>query len=140
MKGMIVYPADASCTLVSGGSRANMIGLTVARNRMSVINLRELGLGALKAPLRFYGSDQIHSCHQVAMEAMGLGNIALRRVPTDGACQMDMAALRAAVIEDRASGLHPACVIATEGTVNTGALDNLGANADLRTPERKSGV
>src|SRR3546814_18712024 len=69
------------------------------------------------------------------MEAMGLGNIALRRVPTDGACQMDMAALRAAVIEDRASGLHPACVIATAGTVNTGALDDLGAIADLCTSE-----
>src|SRR3546814_15245355 len=69
------------------------------------------------------------------MEAMGLGNIALRRVPTDGACQMDMAALRAAVIEDRASGLHPACVIATAGTVTTGALDDLGAIADLCTSE-----
>ena len=135
LKEMMGYPADASGTLVSGGSMANMIGLTVARNRMSGINLRELGLGALKAPLRFYGSDQIHSCHQVAMEAMGLGNIALRRVPTDAACQMDMAALRAAVIEDRASGLHPACVIATAGTVNTGALDDLGAIADLCTSE-----
>ena len=135
LKEMMGYPADASGTLVSGGSMANMIGLTVARNRMSGINLRELGLGALKAPLRFYGSDQIHSCHQIAMEAMGLGNIALRRVPTNAACQMDMAALRAAVTEDRAAGLHPACVIATAGTVNTGALDDLGAIADLCTSE-----
>jgi glutamate/tyrosine decarboxylase-like PLP-dependent enzyme len=128
---MMGYPPEASGTLVSGGSMANLISLTVARNQMSGIDLRELGLGALTAPMRFYGSDQIHSCHQIAVEAMGLGNRALRRVPTDAACCMDIAALRAAIAEDRAAGLHPACVIATAGTVNAGAIDDLGAIADL---------
>ena len=42
--------------------------------QVGVDDLRELGVGALKAPMRFYGSDQIHSCHQKAVEAMGLGN------------------------------------------------------------------
>lgn len=135
LKEMIGYPADASGTLVSGGSVANLIGLTVARNQMSGIDLRELGLGALAAPMRFYGSDQIHSCHQVAMEAMGLGNRALRRVPTDASCRMDIAALRAAIAEDRDAGVRPACVIATAGTVNTGAIDDLEAIADLCAEE-----
>lgn len=67
LKEMMGYPPEASGTLVSGGSMANLIGLTVARNRMSGIDLRELGVGALMAPMRFYGSDQIHSCHQIAM-------------------------------------------------------------------------
>ena len=131
LKEMMGYPASASGTLVSGGSMANLIGLTVARNQMSGIDLRELGLGALKAPLRFYGSDQIHSCHQIAVEAMGLGHQALRRISTDAACRMDIAALRAAIADDRAAGLKPACVIATAGTVNTGSIDDLDAIADL---------
>lgn len=131
LKEMMGYPAAASGTLVSGGSMANLIGLTVARNQMSGIDLRELGVGALKAPLRFYGSDQIHSCHQIAVEAMGLGNRALCRVPSDAACRMDVAALRMAVARDRAAGLQPACVIATAGTVNTGAIDDLEAIADF---------
>ncbi len=135
LKEMMGYPVTASGTLVSGGSMANLIGLTVARNRMSGIDLRELGVGALKAPLRFYGSDQIHSCHQIAMEAMGLGNRALYRVPTDAACRMDIAALRAAIAQDRAAGDQPACVIATAGTVNTGAIDDLEAIADLCADE-----
>ncbi len=135
LKEMIGYPATASGTLVSGGSMANLIGLSVARNQMSGIDLRELGVGALKAPLRFYGSDQIHSCHQIAMEAMGLGNRALCRVPTDAACRMDIAALRAAIAQDRAAGAQPACVIATAGTVNTGAIDDLEAIADLCADE-----
>ena len=131
LKEMMGYPASASGTLVSGGSMANLIGLTVARNQMSGIDIRELGLSGLTAPMRFYGSDQIHSCHQIAVEAMGLGNRALCRVPSDAACRMDVEALRGAVARDRAAGLHPACVIATAGTVNTGAIDNLDAIADF---------
>ena len=131
LKEMMGYPASASGTLVSGGSMANLIGLTVARNQLSGIDLRELGIGALKAPLRFYGSDQMHSCHQIAVEAMGLGNRALCRVPSDAACRMDLPALRTAIARDRALGVQPACVIATAGTVNTGAIDDLEAIADL---------
>ncbi len=131
MKEMVGYPAEASGTLVSGGSMANLIGLTVARNGMSGIDLREMGVAAMTAPMRFYGSDQLHSCHQIAMEAMGLGNGALRRVPSDAACRMDIFALRTAIARDRASGLRPACVIATAGTVNTGAIDDLEAIAAL---------
>jgi len=135
MKEMIGYPAEASGTLVSGGSMANLIGLTVARNVMSGIDLRNEGVGALSAPMRFYGSDQVHSCHRIAVETMGLGNNALRRVPSDADCRMDLSALRTAIAEDRASGLHPACVIATAGTVNTGAIDDLEAIADLCAEE-----
>jgi glutamate/tyrosine decarboxylase-like PLP-dependent enzyme len=135
LKEMIGYPATASGTLVSGGSVANLIGLTVARNKMSGIDLRELGIGALKAPLRFYGSDQMHSCHQIAVEAMGLGNHALCRVPSDASCRMNVAVLRQAVLRDRAAGLQPACVIATAGTVNTGAIDDLESIAVLCAEE-----
>ena len=135
MKEAVGYPAEASGTLVSGGSMANLIGLTVARNAMAGIDLRALGVGALPAPLRFYGSDQIHSCHRIAVEAMGLGDRALRRIPSDADCRMNVAALRAAIAEDRAAGLLPACVIATAGTVNSGAIDDLSAIADLCAQE-----
>lgn len=135
MKEMVGYPSEASGTLVSGGSMANLIGLTVARNTMSGIDMRELGVSALTAPMRFYGSDQIHSCHQTAVEAIGLGNRALRRVPSGADCRMDVSALRKAIADDRAAGLRPACVIATAGTVNTGAIDNLEEIADLCAAE-----
>ncbi|WP_366655606.1 pyridoxal-dependent decarboxylase [Fodinicurvata sp. EGI_FJ10296] len=135
MKEIMGYPATASGTLVSGGSMANLIGLTVARNRMSGIDMRDLGIGALKAPLRFYSSDQVHSCHRIALETMGLGNRALCRVPSDAACRMDIPALRKFIARDRAAGLQPACVIATAGTVNTGAIDDLEAIADFCADE-----
>jgi aromatic-L-amino-acid/L-tryptophan decarboxylase len=135
LKQLLGFPPGASGTLVSGGSVANLIGLTVARNAMAGVmdglNLREEGVGALTHPLRFYGSDQIHSCHQKAVETLGLGNRALRRIPTGADCRLDLAALERAIAEDRAAGWQPACVIATAGTVNTGAVDDLAGVARL---------
>src|SRR5690554_1469245 len=77
-KEMMGLPRSASGTLVSGGSMANLIALTVARNVKAGVDVREDGVGAIDKPLRFYTSDQVHSCHRKAMEALGLGNKALR--------------------------------------------------------------
>ncbi|MER8483067.1 aspartate aminotransferase family protein [Mesorhizobium sp. M1322] len=134
-KQMMGFSQSASGTLVSGGSMANIIGLTVARNARAGIHVRELGVAAIDKPLRFYGSDQLHSCHRKAMEALGLGNRALRRIPTDAGLRIDIEALRAAIAEDRKAGFRPACVIGTAGTVNTGAIDNLQALAKLAHEE-----
>lgn len=135
-KTMVGFPASSGGTLVSGGSMANLIGLTVARNVNAGIDVREEGVAAIERPLRFYGSDQIHSCHRKAMEALGLGNRALRRIPTDAELRIDLAALRTAIEEDRAAGFRPACVIGNAGTVNTGAIDDLQALAALAAEEK----
>lgn len=135
LRDMIGFPETASGTLVSGGSVANLVGLTVARNAMAGIDLREEGVAALKEPLRFYASDQVHSCHRKAVETLGLGNKALRRIPTDSLYRIDLEALRAAIAEDRALGFKPACVIGTAGTVNSGAIDDLSVLAEIAAKE-----
>lgn len=134
-KEMVGFPASASGTLVSGGSMANIIGLTVARNVKAGVDVRERGVGAIPRPLRYYASDQVHSCHRKAMEALGLGNRALRRIPTDAGLRIDIDALKAAIAEDREAGFKPACVIGTAGTVNTGAVDDLQALASVAAEE-----
>ena len=134
-KEMIGFPAAASGTLVSGGSMANIIGLTVARNVKAGVDVREHGIAAVDRPLRFYGSDQLHSCHRKAVETLGLGNQALRRIPSDARLRIDIAALRTAIAQDRAAGFRPACIIGTSGTVNTGAIDDLKALAALAAEE-----
>ncbi|TGS65155.1 amino acid decarboxylase [Mesorhizobium sp. M3A.F.Ca.ET.201.01.1.1] len=135
LKEMVGFPASASGTLVSGGSMANIIGLTVARNAKAGVDVRESGVGAIPKPLRFYASDQVHSCHRKAMEVLGLGNRAPRRIPTDAALRIDVDALKRAIAEDREAGFKPACVIGTAGTVNTGALDDLRSLAALAAEE-----
>lgn len=134
-KEMTGFPAAASGTLVGGGSMANLIGLAVARNAKAGIDVREFGVAAIPKPLRFYGSDQIHSCHRKAMEALGLGNRALLRIGTDAEFRVDLSRLRTAIAEDRAAGLQPAGIIANAGTVNTGAIDDLEGLAALAAEE-----
>ena len=114
---------------------ANTIALIVARNVKAGIDVREHGVAAIEKPLRFYASDQIHNCHRKAIEAMGLGNRALQRIPTDDDLRIDLDALRAAIARDRDAGFQPACVIGNAGTVNTGAIDDLQALADLAVQE-----
>lgn len=130
-KEMMGFPPSASGTLTSGGSEANLLALTVARNVKAGIDVREMGVAAIDKPLRFYASDQVHSCHRKAVEALGLGNRALRRITTDAEFRIDIAQLRQAIAKDRAKGFKPACLIATAGTVNSGAIDDLHALADL---------
>ena len=135
LKEMMGFPETAGATLVSGGSMANILGLTVARNAMAGIDVRSEGVAAIKQPLSYYASDQVHSCHQKAVELLGLGNNALRRVPSDAALRMDLSELRRQIREDRIAGRLPACVIATAGTVNTGAIDDLKAIREICNKE-----
>src|SRR5690606_13319872 len=86
-------------------------------------------------PLRFYGSDQIHSCHRKAVEALGLGNRSLIRIASNDDFTIPVHALRAAIAADRAAGFEPACIIGNAGAVNTGAIDDLQALADLAAEE-----
>ncbi len=62
-----------------------------------------------------------------AFELLGLGRDALRRIRTDQAFAMNLDRLAPQVKQDRADGLQPFCVIATAGTVNTGASDDIAA-------------
>lgn len=135
---MIGFPESASGTLVSGGTMANIICLTVVRNvfgEMAGVDVHEEGVAALVLPMRVYGSDQMHSCHQKAVEVLGLGQKALHKVASNEQGQLDLDALREAVKADRSSGINPICVIANAGTVNTGAIDDLHAIADFCAEE-----
>lgn len=135
IRDMMGFPETASGTLVNGGSMANIIGLMAARNHMAGVDLRQTGVAAMPQPLRFYASDQVHACHDKAMNLLGLGRQSLCRVPSDTGFRLDPGRLRAAVHVDRAQGLRPACVIATAGTTNTGSIDPLTDIADLCAQE-----
>ena len=125
--------SSAGGLLVTGSSIANLLGLAAARNR-AVKNVRRDGLN--EARLTGYVSREAHSCIGKAFELLGLGRGALRRIRVDDNFAIDIGRLRAEVKQDRADGFQPFCVIATAGTVNTGASDDLAALADFCRGER----
>jgi glutamate/tyrosine decarboxylase-like PLP-dependent enzyme len=130
MKEIMGFPATASGLLVSGGSMANLLGLTVARNVQAGYDIRTEGIRDGK---RFcvYASTEVHSCNQKALEMLGMGSRSLRKIGVKADYTIDLAALELQIAEDRENGLQPICIIGSAGTVNTGAVDDIDALADL---------
>jgi glutamate/tyrosine decarboxylase-like PLP-dependent enzyme len=113
-----------------------LVGLTVARNAAADWDIRREGVSGLSKKLVAYMSIEGHESISKAMELLGLGHGALRRVPVDRQFRMDLRQLRAAIARDRAAGFQPFCVIGTAGTVNTGAIDDLFGIAEIARGER----
>ncbi|HEX7118842.1 MAG TPA: pyridoxal-dependent decarboxylase [Longimicrobiales bacterium] len=130
-KRAVGYPGDASGVLTTGGSVANLIGLAAAREARGGGDVSARGLRALPEPLVVYASEQAHNSVDKAAGLLGIGWDGLRKIPTDLDFRMDIAALEAAIAEDRAAGRRPVCVVGTAGTVNTGAIDDLDRLADV---------
>jgi glutamate/tyrosine decarboxylase-like PLP-dependent enzyme len=131
IKEMLGYSQSASGVLTSGCSAANIIGLTVARNAKAGFDLRLKGLQSVPKKMVLYASQEIHSSIQKAVELLGLGSDALRFLPVNDYFQMDLQTLKATITEDRKKGYMPFCVVGAAGTINTGAVDDLNAIANL---------
>lgn len=129
IKDIVEFPQTASGLLVSGGSVANFVALAVARNVKAGYDIRAEGLK--ENNLVFYASTEIHSCNTKAVELLGLGTKGLKKIKANADYSINMKALWAQIEQDKADGLKPVCVIATSGTVNTGAIDDLNAIADI---------
>ena len=133
-RDLFQFPDSAAGLLVTGTSLANLLAIAVARTERLGSDVRRRGMRG--APnLVAYAARTAHGCIAKAFETIGLGSDALRLVATDGDCRIDVAALRAAILADRAAGAVPFLVIGTAGTVDTGAIDDLEALAGLAASE-----
>ena len=123
-------PAGTGGLMTSGGAMAAFVALKAARDAKAGWDTRERGVAA-GPPLAIYASAEAHVVNERAADMMGLGRSSVRKVPVDAGFRMRVDALRRAVEEDIAAGARPAIVIATAGTVATGAIDPLAEIADI---------
>lgn len=115
----IGMPEGTGGLLTSGGSTANLMALVAARHRV-------VGEDAERLPrVTVYTSDQAHSSLIRAAWIAGIPRPNIRVLPSDDTFRLRPDLLRAAVHADRQAGLIPLGVLATSGTVNTGATDPL---------------
>jgi len=130
------FPETSSGIFVTGTSMANLIAVLIARDVALGFEVRAGGLAAAPKKLAAYTSTAVHSCVPKAMDIAGLGSEALRLIPTDADCHINLIALAEAIQRDRQAGLTPFLVVGTAGTVNAGAIDDLAGLADLCRREK----
>jgi glutamate/tyrosine decarboxylase-like PLP-dependent enzyme len=125
------FPDSASGLFVTGTSMANFMAVLVARAAALGQPVRQEGLGEKGSLLRGYTSRAAHGCVRQAFDLCGLGTNALRQLDVDAAQRMDIPVLKEQVRRDRMAGLAPFMVIASAGTVDVGAIDDLEQIADF---------
>jgi len=130
------FPDTASGLFVTGTSMANLIGVLIARMRALGADVRRDGVAAAGKRLVAYVSAGAHGCIAQAMDLSGLGTAALRVVPVNERHQIDLAALEAAIAQDRSAGFTPFLLVGNAGTVDTGAIDDLAALARIAQQEK----
>jgi glutamate/tyrosine decarboxylase-like PLP-dependent enzyme len=132
-KEVFSYDSEASGILVSGCSMANLMGLTIARNIKAGYNIIKEGIRSSKKDFLIYGSTEIHSSIDKAVQVIGLGLNSLRKIAVNEKYEIRIDKLRTTIEADIKEGYKPICIIGNVGTVNTGAVDDLKALADLAT-------
>jgi len=120
LASVIGFPHEAAGTLTSGGSIANLTAVVAAREARDAE-----GGGAV------YVTRFAHYCVDKALHIAGRGRSPKRIIPTDESYRMSVEALEQALAEDLRNGIRPWIVVASAGTVDTGAIDPLREIAEL---------
>ena len=124
------WSSDFGGTFTSGGNEANFSALALALN-WKFPGIVEEGVAAKNVRPVFYSSAESHHSLDKSAGLLGIGRQAARRIAVTDRVQLDVTALEKQIAADKAAGLHPFAVVATAGTTNSGAIDDLVAIAEI---------
>ena len=112
--------------LTGGGSSANLMALAMARETKAPANEKGVAQGGV-----VYASNEIHMSIPKSIALLGIGRDHLRLIATDDAFRMIPEELETRILQDKAAGRNPLAIVASAGTVNTGAIDPLREIAQI---------
>jgi len=116
------FPEETRGLFTNGGSMATFNAIVCARERHLGAEIRR---GVL------YTSDQAHHSVLKSAKLAGVMPDRVRAIESDDRFRLRIDRLDDAIAADRRLGLTPFAVVSSAGTTNTGAVDPLGAIADL---------
>lgn len=129
MKSLFGFPKSAVGNLSSGGSIANLIALTAARDEYEI-------KGRRIASSVIYLSPQVHHCINKAIRIIGLEDITIRYASLDEYFRIDPDLLEKQIEIDKNEGLEPFLIVASAGTTDTGAIDPLQKISEIAQNEK----
>lgn len=128
MKTIFGFPQTAVGNLTSGGSIANLIALTAARDRHRVKG------GDIEKSV-VYMSPQVHHCILKALRIIGLEDVKIRHLRLDPGSRIIAGDLSEQIKKDKEEGLKPFLLVASAGTTDTGAVDPLRELGEITMEE-----
>ena len=121
-------PEKGDGCFTSGGSQSNISAIIAARDwycaRKFNWDVKLNGLPPEYNKLRVYTSEISHFSMDKASHILGMGYNAVRKIPVDSTCRIDLAAFERMLEEDVAAGLYPYCAVATFGSTDFGSIDD----------------
>jgi hypothetical protein len=124
------WAGEFNGTFTSGGNEANFSGLALALAAKFPDAVEE-GVASIGGQPVCYASAESHHSLDKSAGLLGIGRKALRRIAVNRAAQLDPQELGRAIAQDRSAGRKPFCVVATAGTTNSGAVDDLIAISEV---------
>ena len=127
--------SSADGVFTSGGTQSNFMGLLLARDwfakQYSNHNIQQDGLPEYGHKMRIICSDKSHFTVQKSAALMGLGERAVVTVGTNVQGQLNIDELSMCIDALKAQDLLPIAVVATAGTTDHGAIDDLIRITDI---------
>ena len=129
LMGLFGFPEEGSdgC-FTSGGSQSNISAIIAARDwycaKKFGWDVKMDGLPPEYTKLRIYTSEISHFSMDKASHILGIGYRAVRKIPVDSRCRIDLKAFEKMLEEDTAAGLYPFCAVATFGSTDFGSIDD----------------
>ena len=132
------YGEGTSGVFTSGGTQSNLMGILLARDWAiashwknedgSEWSVQRDGIPAdAMKKVKVICSENAHFSVQKNMAMMGMGFQSVVTVPSNANAQMDVAALEQTLAQLKTEGKIAACIVATAGTTDAGAIDDLKA-------------